>query len=624
MSPARQMALSLRFKPLFMTLLKEMTFRALLEHSTKEHASRPALGYVGHQPLTYEGVGKEAGRLTDLLRAQGVSRGDRVALLSQNMPNWGVAYLAITSMGAVVVPILIDFTPHEIAKILTHSEARTILVSEKQAHKLQLSLPNTLKRAIWLDELSEISLGSLELSGQVVPVEQKGLAEQGTGKLQPPAEDDLAAILYTSGTTGNPKGVMLSHKNILSNVINTLGIQDVTHEDRLLSVLPLPHTYECTIGFLIPFLRGASVYYLDKLPTPTVLLPAMEKVKPTMMLTVPLIIEKVYQNKVLPKLTGSLVMRALSKSRGFQKFFHKMAGKKIYKAFGGQLHFFGIGGSKLSAPTERFLRDAKFPYAIGYGLTETSPLLAGCGPHLTRFQSTGFCLPGQELKILDPDPSTGEGEILAKGPNVMMGYYKEPELTKDVFTNDGWFRTGDLGVLDEDGFLYIKGRIKNVIISSTGENIYPEDIEAVINSERHVLESLVYEWKGKLVARVHLNYEEIDKRYHEIREAAGKNYRDFKDSAGKNYQGLKDSAGKNYQDFKDSAGKNYQELKDSAHQLYEQMQERVRERLEKIQQRVNTRLNRFSRLSVIEEQSEPFEKTPTKKIKRYLYKEKDS
>ncbi len=617
-----------------MKILQELTFRALLEHSTTTYASQPALGYVGHQPLTYEGVGRECERLTQLLQAQGVRKGDRVALLSQNMPNWGVSYLAITSMGAVVVPILIDFTPPEIARILKHSEAHSIIVSEKQAYKLQIELPSSLKKAILIDDLSEISLGSLELSGKAKPVPALA-AKDGNAKPGAPAEDDLAAILYTSGTTGNPKGVMLSHKNILSNAINTLGIQDVTDEDRLLSVLPLPHTYECTIGFLIPFLRGASVYYLDKLPTPTVLLPAMEKIRPTMMLTVPLIIEKVYQNKVLPKLTGSPVMRLLSRSRGFQKFFHKLAGKKIYKAFGGKLHFFGIGGSKLSAPTERFLRDAGFPYAIGYGLTETSPLLAGCGPHLTRFQSTGFCLPDQELKIADPDPHTGEGEILAKGPNVMKGYYKEPELTQDVFTHDGWFKTGDLGVLDEDGFLYIKGRIKNIIISSTGENIYPEDIEAVINSERHVLESLVYEWKGKLVAKVHLNYEEIDKRYHEIRDAAGRNVQEFKESAGKNYQGFKDSAGKNYQEFKDSAGKNYQgfkesagknyqDLKESANQLYDQVQERVRQRLEQIQQRVNTRLNRFSRLSIIEEQSEPFEKTPTKKIKRFLYKKKDS
>ncbi len=568
---------------------EKLTFRSLLDNSTALYSDRPALGFVGQKPLTYEDVNHRVKKLAGMLLMQGVRKGDRVALLSQNMPNWGVSYLAITSMGAVVVPILIDFTDFEIAKILRHSEAKVIIVSEKQSYKLQGDLPQTLKSAILADDLLEISLGNLELNGAVVKSEPRKSKGDVLGSLDLPAEEDMAAILYTSGTTGKPKGVMLSHKNILSNAVNTFGIQEVHSGDRLLSVLPLPHTYECTIGFLIPFMSGASVYYLDKLPTPTVLLPAMEEVKPTMMLTVPLIIEKVYQNKVLPKLTGSGVMRVLSRVRPVKKFFHKMAGKKIYKAFGGHLHFFGIGGSKLNAATERFLRDAGFPYAIGYGLTETSPLLAGCGPNTTKFQSTGHSLPGQEIRILDPDPQTGEGEIIARGPMVMIGYYKEPELTKAVFTKDGWFKTGDLGVMDEDGYLFIKGRIKNIIISPSGENIYPEDIEAVINSERHVLESLVYEIKGKLVARVHLNYEEIDKRYHDIKESTGKSYIDLKETAGL---------------------------------LFEQVQQKAKHRLAEIQRRVNARLNRFSRLTLIEEQMEPFEKTPTKKIKRFLYFDK--
>jgi long-chain acyl-CoA synthetase len=277
-----------------------------------------------------------------------------------------------------------------------------------------------------------------------------------------------------------------------------------------------------------------------------------------------------------------------------------MAGKKIYKAFGGELHFFGIGGAKLDAAAEQFLRDAGFPYAIGYGLTETSPLLAGCSPNLTKFRSTGFNLPNQEIKILNPDPDTGEGEIIARGPNVMMGYYKQPEVTQEVFTDDGWFKTGDLGNMDKDGYLYIKGRIKNIIVTGSGENIYPEDIEAIFNSEHHVLESLVYEIKGKLVARVHLNYEEIDKRYHELKEAADQRYHELKESAEHGYQ----------------------ELKDSAIQLFEQSQEKVSQRLNEIKERVNAQLNRFSRVAVIEEQAEPFEKTPTKKIKRFLYQQK--
>ncbi len=554
-----------------------LTFRHLVENSTSRYGDTPALGYAGGDTMTYNAVNEGIIRLTDLLISGGIQSGDRVMLLGQNMPNWGVSYLAVTSMGAIVVPVLTDFSEEEIAKLIGHSEAKALIVSEKLAPKLKGTFPETLKMAVLMDDFREISLGMLEMTGSVGSAEPR--RSNGVGMPPAPKEDDLAAILYTSGTTGKPKGVMLTHKNILSNAVNTLGIQNVTEKDRLLSVLPLPHTYECTIGFLIPYMSGAAIYYLDKLPTPAVLLPAMQQVKPTMMLTVPLIIEKVYRNKVLPKLTGSKAMRFLSQSRMVQKAFHRMAGKKIYKAFGGELHFFGIGGSKLDAATERFLRDAGFPYAIGYGLTETAPLLAGCGPSLTKYRSTGFCLPGQKLRIIDPDPHTGEGEIVASGPNIMKGYYKEPGLTKDVFTSDGWFRTGDLGLLDNDGYLYIKGRLKNIIISASGENIYPEDIEAVINSQPTVLESLVYELKGKLVARVHLNYEEIDQRYNEMKESAG--------------------------------------------QFYEQTREKVSQRLSEIQQRVNSRLNRFSRLTFIEEQSEPFEKTPTKKIKRFLYKDKD-
>jgi long-chain acyl-CoA synthetase len=582
-----------------MSIIKDLNFRRLLENSARLYSGLPALSFVDGEPLTYQDVKDHADELSLKLYTLGVRKGDRVALLSQNMPNWGVSYLAITGMGAVVVPILVDFTEPEIENILSHSEAKVVIVSEKQSGKLYQTLPKSLKAAILADDLSLISLGSLEMNGTVEGKEQPTASLEGE-PLSEPDEEDLAAILYTSGTTGNPKGVMLTHRNILSNAVNTLGIQDVNQSDRLLSVLPLPHTYECTIGFIIPFMKGAAVYYLDKLPTPAVLLPAMQAVKPTMMLTVPLIIEKVYQNRVKPKLTASPVMRLLTKSRTLQKFFHKLAGKKIYKAFGGKLHFFGIGGAKLNAETERFLRDAGFPYAIGYGLTETSPLLAGCGPKLTKFQSTGFNLPGQEVRIDNPDPETGEGEILAKGPNVMKGYYKEEQLTKEVFTGDGWFKTGDLGAMDADGYIYIRGRLKNIIISPTGENIYPEDIEAVINSERHVLESLVYELKGKLVAKVHLNYEEIDHRYHE----------------------LKKSAGDSYHQFKESAGQSYQELRESASQMYAQAQEKVSHRLHEIQQRVNARLNRFSRLTLIEEQPEPFEKTPTKKIKRFLYHKK--
>ena len=550
------------------------TLREVLDTSSTLFAERPALSFVGREALTYADVQSRARQIMGWLTEIGIQKGDRVALLSQNMPNWGVAYLAITGMGAVVVPILIDFSEAEINKIIAHSEAKAIIVSEKLSTKVNNDFPAGVIHGLLVDDLTGFNIEKLK--GEKKIEQKRVLSPLNTDAVLPmPTEEDLAAILYTSGTTGNPKGVMLSHRNLVSNAINTLGIQNVDINDRLLSVLPLPHTYECTIGFLIPFIGGAVVYYLEKPPTASVLLPAMKEVKPTMMLTVPLIIEKVYNGQVKPKLHKSKLMRGMMKARFMRRFFHKMAGKKIYNAFGGHLHFFGIGGAKVAAETERFLRDAGFPYAIGYGLTETAPLLAGCGPKLTKYRSTGFSLPNQQIKILNPDPITGEGEIVAKGPNVMMGYFKDPAQTAEVFTQDGWFKTGDLGVIDKDNYLFIKGRLKNMILGPSGENIYPEEIEALINGEDLVLESLVYELKGQLVAKVHLNYEELEKRY--------------------------------------------QIMMESAHEYKDKMGKVVEEKLQEIRDKVNATMNRFSRIHSVEEQDKPFEKTPTQKIKRFLY-----
>lgn len=553
-----------------------VTLRDLLQRSYEQYASRPALAFVGQKPITYHDAGQVALKIITFLYDNGIKKGDRVALLSQNMPNWGIAYLAITAAGAVVVPILIDFSEAELNKILAHSESKGIFVSEKLASKLSTGMPPSLKFAVQLDNFSPFDLEAWKSQKNFIPNGSFGEAKAGFDNFHISlTSDDLAAILYTSGTTGNPKGVMLSHGNLISNAVNTMGIQQVDTSDRLLSVLPLPHTYECTIGFLIPFMNGATVFYLEKPPTASVLLPAMKEVRPTMMLTVPLIMEKIYNLQVKPKLTKSAFLRLLLKAPVIRKLLHKLAGKKIYRAFGGSLHFYGIGGAKLSADTERFLRDAGFPYAIGYGLTETAPLLAGCAPNLTRFQSTGFSLPNQELKILNPDPQTGEGEIVAKGPNIMLGYYKDPVQTAEVFTQDGWFKTGDLGVIDKQGYVYIKGRLKNMILGPSGENIYPEEIENLINNDDLVLESLVYELRGNIVAKVHLNYEELEKRYNV--------------------------------------------LKLSAHDWKIEMNKIVDKKLHDIRERVNGTISKFSRISSVEEQPMPFEKTPTQKIKRFLY-----
>ncbi len=543
-----------------------LTLPELLKQSVEKYGDRPAVAFVGETPITYAEFDKRRLSIASLLEKLKVQPGDRVALLSANMPNWGITYFAIASMGVIVVPILPDFSETEIENVLTHSEAKAIFVSSGLKLKIENFRKETLIHRILIDDFS-----LLETSESGVQYEE-GLTPKREYKA---AEDDLVVIIYTSGTTGKSKGVMLTHKNISSNAVASMSIQEINTDDRFLSVLPLSHTYENTIGFILPVICGASIYYINKPPTPAVLLPALKKIRPTLMLTVPLIIEKIYRNKVLPNFQKNMLTRFMYSIPFLHKKFNGIAGKKLMETFGGELKFYGIGGAKLDKTVEKFLRDAKFPYAIGYGLTETSPLLAGVNAQHTKLQSTGPPLKGVTLKIHNPQKMTGEGDIWAKGPNVMIGYYKEPELTKEVMTEDGWFKTGDLGILDKTNYLYIRGRSKNVIIGPGGENIFPEDIESVINNFKHVAESLVIQQKGKLVAMVHFNSEEIEEKYQHMKHKG--------------------------EEFSDYLEKKYEELKKELHNY------------------VNSRVNKFSKINDVIVKRDEFVKTATKKIKRFLY-----
>lgn len=553
-----------------MTTKFKYTIPAMLQESVRKFADNPSLVFSGEENYTYRQMGSDVARLAAMLKQFGVEKGDKVAILSTNMPNWGVAFFAISWVGATAVPILPDFHVNEVKTILEHSEAKVMFVSELQYNTLNEETTGLLNKMILVDNFAEIPHGTP--AGEIKELK---CSLSNTAELKEPAEvdeEDLASIIYTSGTTGSSKGVMLTHKNLMWTAEKSFTLQDIYPEDRFLSVLPLSHTFENTLGFLFPIKFGASVHYLRKPPVASVLLPALEKVKPTIMLVVPLIIEKVFRAKILPKFQKSPVARFLYSLPPMRKVLHRVAAGKLYKTFGGKLRFFGIGGAKLDPTVERFLYEGKFPYAIGYGLTETSPLLAGAVGKNVRIGSTGFAMEGVQLRLGDADLVTGEGEIQAKGPNVMKGYYKAQEITREVFTEDGWFKTGDRGWFDKDNFLFIRGRIKTMIVGASGENIYPEEIESVINKMRFVLESLVVEKKGKLVAMVHLNMEEIEQ--------------------------------------------HFKHLKAEAHQY---IQDKSEEILQEIHKKVNAELNKFSRLQKIILQPTPFEKTPTKKIKRFLY-----
>lgn len=546
------------------------TLPEILQNSVNTYGDKIAYSYTDGSSVTYRQLGDYSRAVSRYLQTHHIQAGDKVALIGENMPNWGVCYYAITQMGAVVVPILVDFSPVEINSVLVHSEAKALIASDKVFSKIDGKLR--------FDGL-RLSMNRLQNASthEQILVDAYRNAE---AMLPNVAESDLACIIYTSGTTGRSKGVMLSHKNLVWDAVMCRTLYPVSDQDVYLSVLPLAHTYECTLSLILGTMQGASVHYIDKPPTANVLMPLLKKIQPTMMLTVPLIIEKIFKIGIKPKLNKSPLTRFFYRIPATRFLLHRVAGKTLKRMFGGNLRFFGIGGAAAAPEVERFLRDARFPYSCGYGLTETSPMICGAPVEKTLYRSVGPAMAGIEYKLIDIRPETGEGEYVVRGPNVMQGYYKDPETTASVLSPDGWFRTGDLGVLDSKGNLTLKGRSKNMILGASGENIYPEEIEAIINEMEGVVESVVYEQKGRLMASVYLNQEEFSKRY--------------------------------------------QELKSSAHNYQEEVFSKMETYLKELKDRVNQSVSKASQLADVHLRKEPFEKTATQKIKRFLVnKEED-
>lgn len=557
--------------------LGSYTFSAILANSVRKFGKRNALGLVDGEVITYNELYNRSLSVSELLHSLGLLKGDKVAIYSTSMPNWGAAYFGIVNAGFIAVPLLPDFSKVEVETIIAHAEVKAMLVSEKMASRLSSLSANILPVIIKLDDFSIIRGNKTE--AKTSSREKEHVLVQ---------EDDIASIIYTSGTTGRSKGVMLTHKNIVFNAVQCQTVHRVHRRDRCLSFLPLSHVYEFTIGFVMQILNGSVVYYLGKPPTVSTLLPAFKKIRPTLVLSVPMIMEKIYKSKVYPSLTKSEKMKKLYAIPFFRKILHRIAGKSLNKTFGGKIKFFGIGGAKVDTDVEIFMKEARFKYAIGYGLTETAPLLAGSGPKITKPGTVGPIVEGIEVKILNADSETGIGEIIAKGDNVMKGYYRDAELTKSVFTTnedsvgEGWFKTGDLGIIDNKNRLSIKGRLKNMILNSAGENIYPEDIEFVLNQHPFVMESLVVEDLNGLVALVQLDEDKLVKKQQET--------------------------------LLEKAGNTLTEIKEDI--LY--MQEDI---LSEIQFFVNQKVNKISKLNAVRYIKE-FEKTASQKIKRYLYTNK--
>ena len=601
------------------------TLKELLHCSTEAYANNKFLCIIGGSYYTFKSFGEKVKEIAALVHKNGTQSGDRVGILCQSMPNWGVAFMSCAAYGKIAVPMLPDFSETEIKNIIEHSECKGLFVSKRLYHKISDEMKEKLDFIIEVDDFKV-------LKGETCNESCNPEAEKMTS-----AAEDLATIIYTSGTTGNSKGVMLTHGNLCSHVKIANKMRPSFEWDVWLSVLPLSHTLEFSLSFLLPMLAGASVYYLDRPPVPKLLMQALKEVRPTTMLTVPMIIEKIYKGAVLPKITANPIMAKMYKSAIGRKLINKIVGKQLRETFGGRMRFYGIGGAKLDGTVERFLLEANFPYAIGYGLTECSPLLAGATPDLVKWQTTGPAVPEVQLKINNPDPVTGEGEIVAKGPNIMPGYYKNPQATADAFTEDGWFRTKDLGYIDEKGWLSIRGRLNSMIVGPSGENIYPEEIETVINTHAVVAESVVTMTKGALIAKVCIHPDKIEA-ITKMKDEALATYREKKiqliDAYEakkaewlKEYEGKKDEWKEDYDQMRRELYKTYTLKREEAAATYLAAKEEAKKTLEtkkhewakEIQQYVNDKVNKFSKISHVELRTEAFEKTATQKIKRYLY-----
>ena len=550
------------------------TLNDLIDISCRKYRDLPAIGMALEEPLSYTALHERILALAAHLQALGVKPGDRIAILGENSHYWGIAYLATVRLGASTVPIFPELPEADVHHILTEMRCEIIFLTHRQIEKIY-DLKHQLKHVVTLDDYrDDTGLIPLETFTDFLgeALERYGDKARDERLEFPPVKgDDLASILFTSGTSGFSKAVMLTHANLCANAYSGNGVITLEPQWVFLSVLPVAHTYEFTIGFLLPLLCGARIAYAAKTPTPAILQKICEREQPHVMLVVPLIIEKIYKKRVVPAVEKSGLLTFLCRFGVSRRMVHRKIGARLLAFFGGRLRVMGIGGAALNPEVESFLRDADFPFLVGYGLTEGSPLLAG-GPHgdtTITPGSSGKPVPRVEIRIDDPHPQTGIGEILARGPNIMQGYLNDPEATRDTFTEDGWLRTGDLGLLDSEGNLHIKGRSKSMIVLSNGENVFPEAIEHKVNTYPFVMESMVIENRGLLEAWVYPDYEFID----------GK-----------------------------TSGQNRTQRHQYIAELFEEM------RVE-----VNRQLSTSSRLARVLERREPFTKTATHKIKRYLY-----
>jgi len=525
--------------------------------------------YKGAQ-YTYRQVARQIARIHILYSRHDVAPGDKVALCGRNCAHWAMAFLSSMTYGTVTVPLLNDFMPESIMTLAAHSEARILFVDKAIWAKLDIARMPMLETVIAIDDFTLLYSTDKTLTGDLAELDRL-YAEQYPEGVTPSSiqyydadPDALALINYTSGSTGVSKGVMLPYRSIHSNLQFAWDHMPYLHAgDGIVSMLPMAHMYGLAIEFLFPFTKGAAVTFLGKLPSPTLLLGAFSSVRPKLIITVPLVIEKIIKGRIFPRLRKPL-MRVLLHIPVINNIIYSSIREKLLAVFGGKLYELIIGGAALNKDVERFMRRIHFPFTVGFGMTECGPLIAYAPWDKTAPGACGRIVDRMEGRIDSPDPQHTPGVLYVKGDNVMLGYYKNPEATADALGDDGWLCTGDICTVDPSGLLTIRGRDKNMILGPSGQNIYPEEIETVLNGLPYVVESVVVDRDHRLVALI------------------------YPDREGASDNGL------------------------NADALRRQMDENIAE--------VNRAVPAYSRVASYELRDEPFEKTPKQSIRRFLYK----
>lgn len=549
------------------------SFNSYIERSVIDNWDSDALTDYQGVTLQYKDVARKIEKLHIMFENCGVQKGDKIAICGRNSANWAVAFIATLTYGAVAVPVLHEFTPDQVYNIVNHSEAKLLFVGDIVATTIDATKMPDLEGIIYIpdyslvvsrtDKLTYAREHLNELFGKKYP---KAFRTNHVHYYVEQDPDELALINYTSGTTGFSKGVMLPYRALWGNLdfaMKALG-ENIPKRSNTVSILPMAHMYGMAFEFLFEFCHGCHIFFLTRVPSPAIIAQAFKDIKPAIIIAVPLVVEKIIRKKVFPKIQNNK-MRLLLNMPVISKKVKQKICEEVYNAFGGNLYEIIVGGAAFNQEVEAFLKSIDFPVTVGYGATECAPIITYADCHEFVPTSCGKAVVHMDVKIDSSDPENVPGEILAKGTNVMLGYYKNEEATRQVLDNEGWYHTGDLALMDKDGYVFIKGRSKNMLLGANGQNIYPEEIEDKLNSMAMVVESLVLQKGDRLAALVYPDYDEA-----------------------KNMGFSKD-------DLQNIMEQNLIEL--------------------------NQMIPSYSRISAIRLQDEEFEKTPKKSIKRYLYKD---